>query len=214
MAVDRANQGETERGADAAPLRDEPGRRPVAESRTLHHGMVFDLVRDEVDFAPGVRFAREYLRHGGAVAVLALDEGDGPEGAPRVLLIRQYRHPAGGTFWELPAGLLDVPGEDAEQAARRELAEETGCAASTMEPLLTLSPTCGSSEERIQVFCARGIRPAEGLDFERRDEEAELEQRWAPLADVVQAVLEGRLHNGTLVAAVLALAARRRADGA
>ena len=66
--------------ADAAradgPLRDEADRRPVPAQRTVHEGMVFDLVRDTIDFAPGVRFDREYLRHTGAVAVLAVDEAD------------------------------------------------------------------------------------------------------------------------------------------
>ena len=75
-------------------LRDEPGPRPVAARRPLHHGMVWDLVRDTIDFAPGVRFDREYVWHTGAVAVLAVDPAD------RVLLIRQYRHPVGHELWE------------------------------------------------------------------------------------------------------------------
>src|SRR5690625_7749000 len=75
-----------EGAAQEPPLRDEPGQRPLAGRRTLHEGMVFDLVRDTVDFADGVRFDREYIWHTGAVAVLAIDDAD------RVLLIRQYRH--------------------------------------------------------------------------------------------------------------------------
>ncbi len=194
----------------SAPLRDEPGRRPVASRTVLHEGMVFDLVRDEVDFAPGVRFAREYLRHGGAVAILALDEQD------RVLLIRQYRHPGGGTFWELPAGLLDVAGESGEDAARRELIEETSMRARSLEPLLSLHPTAGASEELIRVFAARGLTPlgaaddAPGAGFERRDEEAEIELRWVDLDEAVAAILRGDLTNATLVAAVLAQHARSR----
>src|SRR5690625_6804657 len=65
-----------EGAAQEPPLRDEPGQRPLAGRRTLHEGMVFDLVRDTVDFADGVRFDREYIWHTGAVAVLAIDDAD------------------------------------------------------------------------------------------------------------------------------------------
>ena len=99
------------------PLRDEADQRPVAAHRTVHEGMVWDLVRDTIDFAPGVRFAREYIRHTGAVAVLAVDEAD------RVLLIRQYRHPVGHRLWEIPAGLLDLAGEPPHVAAARDVVE-------------------------------------------------------------------------------------------
>lgn len=193
-----------------APLADEPGRRPVVSSTTLHEGMVFDLVRDEVDFAPGVRFSREYLRHGGAVAVLALREDPAAPDDPQILLIRQYRHPGGGTFWELPAGLLDVPGEAPADAARRELAEETGHSAEQLHELLVLAPTPGASEETIRVFTAHGVQPlpAGAPGFEARDEESEIELRWVPLSEAVQAVLARRLSNATLVAAVLACRAR------
>ncbi|MCS6712685.1 NUDIX hydrolase [Brachybacterium sp. EF45031] len=182
-------------------LRDEISRRPVARHRVLHDGAVFDLVSDTVDFAPGVRFEREYLRHPGAVAVLAVDDQD------RVLLIRQYRHPAGGTLWEIPAGLLDIDGEAPHLAAARELREETDHEADHLEVLLDLRPSPGGSDEVIRVYLATGIR--EVAPGEREDEEAEIEHRWVPLRDAITGVLEGRLTNGTLAAAVLALAARR-----
>lgn len=185
------------------PLADDAERRPVAESRTVHDGMVWDVVRDTIDFAPGVRFDREYVRHTGAVAVLALDDQD------RVLLIRQYRHPAGGRLWEIPAGLLDIDGEDPQQAALRELAEESGWGADRIEPLLVLRPSPGGSDEVIRIYLATGMHELEEVDFVHRDEEAELVVRWAALDDVLAAVLAGDLTSGTLVAGMLALTARR-----
>lgn len=185
------------------PLRDEPGRRPVSASAVVHHGMIWDVLRDAVDFAPGVAFDREYVRHTGAVAVLAVDERD------RMLLIRQYRHPVGFTLWEIPAGLLDVDGEDPHAAALRELREEAGQGARTAEPLVDLRPSPGGSDEVIRVYLARGLRAAEAEGFERVDEEAELEVRWELVEDVARAVLAGDLSSGTLVAGVLALVARR-----
>lgn len=187
----------------SAALRDRPGRRPVLASTTVHYGMVWDVVRDEIDFSPGVRFEREYVRHTGAVAVLALDEQG------RVLLIRQYRHPVGHTLWEIPAGLLDVDGEEPREAALRELREEAGHDAEQAEVLVDLRPSPGGSDEVIRIFLATGLREAVEEGFTRRDEEADLEVRWAPLEDVARGVLAGELTSGTLVAGVLALLAGR-----
>ncbi|HEX7350411.1 NUDIX hydrolase [Brachybacterium sp.] len=191
--------------AGAPTLADEPGRRHVAAQRTLHHGMVFDLVRDTVDFAEGVRFDREYVRHTGAVAVLAVDDQD------RVLMIRQYRHPVGHQLWEIPAGLLDLEGEAPHLAAARELAEETGFVPEHLRTLVDLRPSPGGNDEVIRVYLAEGVRQS-SEEFERTDEEAELLQRWVPLSEAVAAVLEGRLTNGTTVAALLTLQALRGAE--
>lgn len=187
-------------------LRDEVDRREVAHREVLHRGMVWDLVCDTVDFAPGVRFDREYVWHTGAVAVLAVDEQD------RVLLIRQYRHPVGHSLWEIPAGLLDMDGEPPHIAAARELAEETGYEPGEMRTLVDLRPSPGGNDEVIRVYLATGVRESTE-DFERTDEEAELVSRWVPLAEAVQAVLEGRITNGTTVSALLALHAVRSGGG-
>ena len=196
------NHDGTATDADDAPLADLPGRRPVVQRRLLHEGMVWDLVRDTVDFAAGVRFDREYVWHTGAVAVLAVDEHD------RVLMIRQYRHPVGHSLWEIPAGLLDRDGEPSHTAAARELAEETGYVPAHMQTLVDLRPSPGGLDEVIRVYLASGVRASEE-EFERTDEEAELLQRWVPLGEAVSAVLEGRLTNGTTVSALLALQALR-----
>ncbi|PWH05905.1 NTP pyrophosphohydrolase [Brachybacterium endophyticum] len=188
-------------------LRDVAGARPVTSRSVVHRGAIWDVVRDEVDFAPGVAFAREYIAHPGAAAILAVDGPlDGDPSQVRVLLIRQYRHPAARTFWELPAGLLDHEGEDPLEAAGRELAEETGYAAGSMRHLLDIHPSAGSSSELIRIHLATDLTRAE-VDFEREDEESEIEVRWARLPDVLGAIRAGELTNATLVAAVLALRA-------
>lgn len=188
-------------------LHDLAGERPVTASRIVHDGMVVDMVRDSIDFAPGVRFDREYVRHPGAAAVLALDDQD------RVLLIRQYRHPVAQTLWELPAGLLDQEGEASHRAAQRELAEETDHEASTWRTLVDLRLSPGGSDEVVRVYLACGAVPVAGEPFARAEEEAEIEQAWVPLDDIVAGVLRGDLTGGSLVAGVLALVAHRARGG-
>ena len=183
------------------PLRDLRDPADVTSSERVFHGKVWDIRRDEFGFA-GHPVVREYMDHPGAVAVLAIDDQD------RVLLINQYRHPVGLRDWELPAGLLDVAGEAPIAAARRELAEETDLVAEHWSELITFHTSPGGSNETLHVFEARGILPTAA--FARVEEEAEIVLRWAPLDEVVDAVLEGRLSNSILIIAVLAAHAQRR----
>lgn len=184
-------------------LQDTAGRRSVTAHETVFEGAVWDVVADRIAFADGVSFRREYQRHTGAVAVLALDAED------RILLIRQYRHPAGMTFWEIPAGLLDIGGEPPHRAALRELVEETGQEAGSLRVLLDVFPSPGGSDEAIRIYLAHDVTPVAGDEYVRTDEEAEIEVSWFPLAEAIDAVLAGRLQNGTAAAGILALAALR-----
>ncbi|HEX2417984.1 MAG TPA: NUDIX hydrolase, partial [Micromonosporaceae bacterium] len=90
----------------------------VLDSRHRFSGRVFEVVTDTVGMPDGSDAERDLVRHVGAVGVVALDD------AGCVVLVRQYRHPVHQRLWELPAGLLDIPGERPLAAARRELAEE------------------------------------------------------------------------------------------
>ena len=182
-------------------LADALGRQPVLESERLFAGRIWDVERHELEL-DGERIVREVIVHPGAVAVVAMNERD------EVMLVHQYRHPAGGTLWELPAGLLDVDGEDPLAAAQRELAEETDLEAGSWRTLLDLSPTGGGSTEIIRVYLATEVREL-SEQHARVHEEAAMERRWVPLEAVVEAALAMRLHNATLLSAVLALHAMR-----
>ena len=178
------------------PLADVDDPAEVVESAIVYDGRVWDVRRDRFRFG-GEQIEREYVDHTGAVAVLARDADD------RVLVINQYRHPIRSRDWELPAGLLDMEGEDALTAAKRELAEEADLEAAEWSELLTFATSPGGSDETIRVFEARGIT-ATAEAFARIDEEAELVTRWVPLAEVVEAALAGRIRNSILLVAVLA----------
>lgn len=190
----------------AADLHDLPGRRPVVASEVAFTGRVWDVRRDQVDLGGGSVVTRDVVEHDGAVLVLAVRED---RGVPEVLLIRQYRHPVAAEDWELPAGLLDVEGEDPLQAARRELAEEADLRAEHWEQLLSFTPSPGSLGEVITAFVATGLSevPA-GERHVREHEEAGMPVGWVRVPDVVAAVLGGQVRNGPMIVGVLALAAR------
>ncbi len=177
-------------------------------------GKKWDVVADtfllEEDDVPGspeaTRVRREYLEHPGAVSVLAMDE------AGRVLLLRQYRHPARHELWELPAGLLDMDGEEPVAAAARELWEEVDVRAGRYDLLVDFLNSPGGSDEAQRVFLARDVEEVPvGDRFTRSDEEAGIITAWVPLDEAVADVLAGRIQNPGAAIAILAADAARRA---
>ncbi|WP_113700248.1 NUDIX domain-containing protein [Nonomuraea lactucae] len=181
-------------------IEDTPEEWEVVASERRFKGRVFEVATDTVRM-PGDEVAdRDYVVHPGAVAVVGLDERD------RVLLIRQYRHPARRLLWELPAGLRDVEGEPLVTTAARELAEEAGYRASTWHTLVDLLSSPGMTNERIRVFLARDLTriPDDERDFVHRHEEIGMPVEWLPLADAVERVLMGMIHNSPAVAGILA----------
>ncbi|MFN8086688.1 MAG: NUDIX hydrolase [Microbacterium sp.] len=184
--------------SEAKGLRDEPFEADVTASELVYGGRVWDVRSDTVRYGDG-EIVRQYVDHPGAAAVVAVDDEE------RVLLIQQYRHPIRHRDWEIPAGLLDVAGEPPIETARRELAEEADLVAASIEPLVSVFTTPGGNDEVVHVFLARQLTSASAT-FARTDEEADIRLEWVALADVVDAILAGRMRNGILVAGVLAAA--------
>lgn len=188
------------RHAASPDLVDVPEHHPITRHEVLHRGRVWDVVRESFTYVDAT-IVREVVDHPGAVAILALDDDD------RMLLIRQYRHPVRQRDWEIPAGLLDMAGEPPLTAAQRELGEEADLAATTWSVLAEFLNSPGGSSETIRVYLARGLSALPA--FERHDEEADIEVAWAPLDDVVDAVLARRVQSPSLVVGVLAASAAR-----
>jgi 8-oxo-dGTP pyrophosphatase MutT (NUDIX family) len=189
-------------------LADAPLTWPVDSSTVLARGTVTSFVQDQVRTPDGHLIAREYLKHPGAVGVIALDDHG------RVALVRQYRHPVRHRLIEPPAGLLNVAGEDYLQAIQRELTEEAGLAARSWAVLVDLFTTPGILGEALRIYLARelvAVDPPDG--FTREGEEAHMDTVWASLDDLVEAILAGRLHNPTVVAGTLAAWTARQRDG-
>ena len=190
--------------AEGAGLADTFVSRPVVEQELIHKGMVWDLVAERVDLGEAGVVRREFLRHPGAVCVLALDD------AGRVALVHQYRHPVRMQLWELPAGLLDVAGEPPLLAAQRELAEEADLRAATWHVLIDWFNSPGGMDEALRCYLARDLSPVpEAERHAREGEEVDMPLRWVDLDDAHAAVLAGRVHNpGTVVGVLASVAAR------
>lgn len=186
-------------GSRAEPLADRPMSWPVVSSRDLHRDDWVVALREDRITRPGhpEEFTRISLEHPGAVVVLAVDDDE------RVMCLRQYRHTSGYEFVELPAGLRDAGDEPAVETARRELREEVELEAREWRPLLSTFGSAGISDEVHEILLARGLTHVSRGDFDLRHEEAEMERFWVPMADLLDAVLEGRVRQGPLVQAVL-----------
>ena len=156
---------------------------------------------------------RQVVVHHDAVAVVALRAGEDSsqgDGAPEILMVRQYRHPVRASLWEIPAGLLDVPGEQPAVAAARELAEETDYTAATWNTLAEFYASPGFTTEGARIFLAQDLSLLpEDRRIPREAEEAEFVPTWVRLDEAIDAVMDGRLHNPSTVLGVLATAQAR-----
>lgn len=166
--------------------------RGVLRREVVHRGRVFELGVERVELPDGREVSLDVLHHPGASAVLPL-ASDGT-----ILMIRQFRHAAGGYLWEIPAGTLD-PGEAPVACAHRELVEEAGVHADEMVSLGEILPVPGYSTERIHLFLARGLHvAAQCLDAD----ELIAEVRPVPVAEVVAWLADGSLVDAKSAVAV------------
>ncbi len=170
--------------------------------RRVYAGRIVNLDLETLRAPDGSTLELEIIRHPGAAAVVPVVPGD-PE--PRILLLKQYRYAAGKTLWEIPAGVLE-PGESAIECARRELWEETGAVAESLEPMITIFTTPGFTDEQIQLFLAQGVsRQREPTP----DADEFLEVVEVPLSRVLEIIARGELNDAKSVVAIL-YAARYR----
>lgn len=178
------------------------------DGRTVFEGKLL-RVRVERALTPGGReVEREVVRHPGAAGVLPFvsegpdaDLDDGADG-PTVLLLRQHRHAAGTTLWEIPAGTLE-PGEAPAACAARELEEEAGLAAEELEPLGRAYTSPGFTDEVIHLYLARTTRAVDA----RPEPEEELEPVRMPLRRALAMASSGEIRDAKTICALF-LAAR------
>jgi ADP-ribose pyrophosphatase len=182
-------------GGDGTRPEEATGR---LDSRPVHDGRVVHLSVDTVRFPDGSVGELEMIRHSGAAAVLPVF-GLRTESDPEVLLIRQYRYAAGGYLYEVPAGRPDRPGEDWEVCARRELEEETGYVAGSLERLTGIYTTPGFTDELIHLFVAYDL--SEGALAREVDEFIELVR--IPLSSALGLIRDGDITDGKTICTLL-----------
>lgn len=166
-------------------------------TKRIHTGKVISLDMDRVRFPDGSEGELEIIRHPGASAVVPFLSDPGGED-PQVLLLRQYRYAADGYIYEIPAGRLD-DGEAPEACAHRELKEETGCTASSMQHLTTMFTTPGFIDERIHVYMALGLEQGEAE--QEKDEFAETVT--FPLSKALEMIERGEITDGKTIVGLL-----------
>ena len=160
------------------------GNHEIVESRSPYRGGFFTVLVDRIRMPDGHIATREWVRHPGAAAVVPVRDGE-------VMLVRQNRHAVGDDLLEIPAGKLDVPGEDPAAAAGRELEEETGFRAWTMEPLGVFYVSPGFTNEQFHLFLASDLEQIGPPPTHDGGEPISTE--WVPLDEAVQAVEVGRI---------------------
>jgi len=161
----------------------------ITSTNEVYKCRLFSVTEDEaVDLKTGFRIKRAVVRHRGSAVMMAVDE------KKRILLVRQYRLPAGKYLWELPAGSVD-PGEKPLQTARRELIEETGYRARTWRKLASFYPSPGFVAERMTIYLATDLTAgtATPMDDER------IETRWFTRRELADMINAGRIEDAKTI---------------
>jgi 8-oxo-dGTP pyrophosphatase MutT (NUDIX family) len=161
-------------------------RKPITvASDPVFNGRVIQVSTERLRYSNGREYDIDFVRHPGAAAVVAVDNGD------RVCLVRQYRHGVQDFLWEIPAGKLD-PGEPPQVCAVRELKEETGVEAKRWISLGLFIPAPGLFSEIIHIYLARDL----DIGAPAPDADEELELKWLPIKDAADLILRGEWNDG------------------
>ena len=169
-----------------------PDNEPTISTRQIFQGRIINVRVDTVRLQNGRETTREIVDHDPSICVVPVD-ADG-----NVLLVRQYRKPAGSFLLEVPAGGIE-PGEEPEAAARRELQEEIGHTAGNLVPLAGFWLAPGWCSEYMHAFLATELAPA-NLDS---DEDEFIEVVRVPVAGIFDLMTSGEVQDAKSVAALL-----------
>ena len=160
----------------------------INSQSTLHQGRVFNLINEKYTLDNGVTSDMDFIQHPGAAAMVPMLN------QTEVVLIKQYRHAIREFIWEIPAGTLD-PRETPINCAKRELVEEIGYSANDWHQLGTITPLPGCSDERIHIFIASDLRPAE----QHLDEDEMISVKALKFDEALKMILTGEISDGKTI---------------
>ena len=163
------------------------------KSERIYEGKIINLRKDKVVVLHGTS-EREIVEHNGGAVLAAVT----PEG--KLVMVRQYRKPAGRVMLEVPAGKID-PGEKPEVTAARELKEETGYTAGKVEYLMDFYPSVGYSEEVLYLYLCTELTPGE-TNF---DENEAIDIEEYEIDELCGMVMRGEIHDAKTIIAILAV---------
>lgn len=160
-----------------------------------YRGPFLTVVQGSFETPDGERFEREFLRHPGAVAVVPVVDGE-------VVLVRQFRAAVGRDLLEIPAGLLDVDGEDREAAAARELEEEVGLRPTgPLVHLVDYFPSAGMADHQVWIYLATSTEACAARPQGHEEQGMTIER--VPLAEVDRLVADGEVRDGKTIVGLL-----------
>jgi len=168
------------------------------KKKKIYQGRILGLTVYDLTIR-GRKVRREIIEHGGAAAMLAIDNDN------KVILVKQNRFPRGDIL-EIPAGTLEK-GEKPKKCAFRELQEETGYKARKMTPLITYYPSVGYNTEAIHCFVASGLSQPGDLEL---DEDEIISVVKIPLKKLIKMILSGKIIDSKTICAVLTYAAKKK----
>lgn len=172
-------------------------RPKLLASQEVFKGRVFSVRVDTIEDEDGGQHKLDIVQHPGSFAIAPIPSPG------RLTLIRQYRHAAGQVLWEIPAGTAE-PDEEWEAGARRELREETGYTADSLELLCSVYPTPGYCTERVHLYAAYGLHAGPQLP----EEDERIDVREVSFAQAQDMQASGQIVDMKTLLALLWLAGR------
>jgi ADP-ribose pyrophosphatase len=160
----------------------------ITSSVEKYRCSIFRVTEDEANNPSGFHIKRSIIRHPGSAVVMPVDD------QRRVLLVRQFRLPANRYLWEIPAGKID-DGENAFEAAQRELGEETGLSARSWKELVSYYPSPGYVEEKMTLFLATNLTQGQAHNME----DERIDCRWFTPEELKEGIASGEIQDGKTI---------------
>ncbi len=174
----------------------EPSGFRALDEDLIYNGWIIKVAKGRFEAPDGSIFERDVVHHPGAVAVVPIDGDD-------IILVRQYRSAIDSLMWEIPAGLRDIDGEPPIDTAQRELIEEIGMRAGSLELISAVHNSVGFCDEQIHIFIGRQLSEVQ-RELTDSPEELEMDIVRMPLTEAEAMIGTGEITDAKTVIGIMA----------